>query len=59
MLTLKDCLFGVVQIIKNDDPDKHSYSGDGIGFDSCSLFSYPGFDWSKNVIFGVDNNSSV
>ena len=31
----------------------------GIGFDSGSLFLYPGFDWSKIVIFGVDNSSSM
>ena len=42
--TLKDCLFGSVNLTKNADPDKYSYSGYGIGFDSRSLFSYPGFD---------------
>lgn len=57
-LTLKYCLFGTVKLTKNDDPDKCSYSGYGIDFDSCSLFSFPTFDWSKNlVIFGVNNIS--
>ena len=58
--TLKDCLFGAVKSTKNADPDKYSYSGHGIGFDSRLLFSVTNFDWSKNVIiFGVDNSSSV
>ena len=58
--TLRDCLFGAVKLTKNADPDKYSYSGYDIGFDSRPRFSYPDFDWGKNVvIFGVDNNSSV
>ena len=58
--TLRDCLFGAVKLTKNADPDKYSYSGYDIGFDSRPRFSYPDFDWSKNVvIFGVDNSSSV
>ena len=58
--TLKDHLFGAVKLTKNPDPDKYSYSGYGIGFDSRSLFSVPNFDCGKNVvIFGVDNSSSV
>ena len=48
--TLKDCLFGAVKITKNGDPDKYSYSGYGSGFDSCSFFSIPNFDWSKNAL---------
>ena len=39
--TLKDYLFGNVKITKNADPNKCSYSGYGIGFDSRSLFSIP------------------
>ena len=58
--TLKDCLFGAVKSIENADPDKYSYSGCGIGFDSRWHVSYPDFDWGKNVvIFGVENRSSV
>ena len=58
--TLKDCLFGDVKIIKSADPDKYSYSGHGIGFDSRSYFSIRNFDWGKNVvIFEVDMSSSV
>ena len=58
--TLKDCLLGYVKIAINADPDKSSYSGYGIGFDSCSHFSIPNFDWNKNfIIFWVDMSSSV
>ena len=34
-----ETLFGAVKLTKNADPDKYSYSGYGIGFNSCSLFS--------------------
>ena len=52
--TLKDCLELLIKC-KNADPDKYSYSGYDIVFDSCSLFSILSFDWVKNVIiFGVD-----
>ena len=58
--TLTDCLFGAVKLTKNTNPNKSSYSGYGIGFDSPSLFSIPNFDWGKNVIiFGLDMSSSV
>ena len=53
-------MFGTAKLNKNTDPDKHSYPGYGIGFDSCSLSSHSNFDFAKNVIiFGVDNSSSV
>ena len=35
--TLKDCLLGAAELIKNADPDNYSYSRYGIGFDSCSF----------------------
>ena len=58
--TLKDCLFGNVKLTKNADPNKYSYSGYGIGFDSRSIFSVLNFDWGKSaIIFGVDMSSSV
>ena len=41
-------------------PDKFSYSGYGIEYESCSLFPLPNFDWGKNdMSFGEDNGSSV
>ena len=58
--TLKDCLFGAVKLIKNANPNKYSYWGYGIRFDSGSTFSILNFDLSKNVIsFGIDMSSSV
>ena len=57
---LKDCLFGVVTLTKNANPNKYSYSEYGIEFDSGSVFSITNFDWGKNyIIFGVDMSSSV
>ena len=38
--TLENCLFGAVTLTKNDDIDKHKYSGH-IGFDSTGSFSHP------------------
>ena len=46
---LKDCLFGVVKLANNADPDKHVYGGHGIGFDTRSEFSLPDGDICKNV----------
>ena len=37
-ITLNDCLFRVVQLVLNADPDQCFYSGYNIGFDSRSLF---------------------
>ena len=36
--TLKYYFFRTVNLTKNADPDKHCYSGNGIGFDFCSIF---------------------
>ena len=53
-------MFRNAKLTKNTDYDKYLYSEYGIGFDSCSLFSIPNFDWGKNaIIFGVDINSSM
>ena len=58
--TLKNCLFGAVKLTKNANPNKYSYSGYGIGFDSRSVFLISNFDWGKSgIIFGVDMSSSV
>ena len=55
-----NCLFGAVELTKNADPDKYSYSGYGIGFESRSKFSLPDSGSGKNIIiFRVDNSSSV
>ena len=55
--TLGICLFGAVKLTKNVDPEKYRYSG--YGFDARSKFSWSGDSWGKNVIFRVDNSSSV
>ena len=58
--TLKDCLFGCIELAKNADPDKHAYTGYGVGFDSRSEFLFADGSMGKNVIiFGVDMNSSA
>ena len=49
-----------VKINKNGDPNKYSYLGYEIGFDSRSLFSISNFDWGKNAtVFGVDMSSPM
>ena len=59
-LTLNNCLFGSVKLTKNADPDKHKYSGYGIGFVSLSEFLFTNGRMGKNVIiFGADMSSSV
>ena len=50
----KNCLFGDVELTKNTDADKYSYSGYGIGFDTRIEFSLPDGSVGKNVIiFGA------
>ena len=56
--TLKDCLFGGVKVAKNDDPDKHVYSGYDILFNFHLEFPLPAV--GKKVVFlGIDINASV
>ena len=58
--TLKNCLFGAVDLTKNNDIDKYGYSGYGTGFDRISSFSFRGGRFGQNVIiFGVDTSSSA
>ena len=53
-------LFGAVKLTKNADPDKYKYSGNHIGFDSRSQFSWSdGSNGKSVIIFGVDKSSSV
>ena len=59
-LTLNNCLFGSVKLTENADPDKHKYSGYGIGFDSRLEFLLTDGSVGKNVInFGAHMSSSV
>ena len=56
-LTLGDCLFQVVNLTKNANPDKY---GNSIGFDESLQLSLPICHWGKNVIiFGVYISSPV
>ena len=58
--TLGDCLFGSVELATNADPDKYSYSGYGIGFQTRRYHSLPDGNIGKNfTIFGVNMSSSV
>ena len=58
---LLNSLFGAVNLTKDGDPDKNSYSGYGIGFDTCGTFSLS-YDsgFGKHVVkFGVSDTSLV
>ena len=58
--TIKNCLFGAVTLTKNAGIDKYHYSGYGIEFDRKGIFSFPGSEFSQNIIiFGADMSSSV
>ena len=58
--TLGGCLFGGVKLTKNADPDKYSYSGYGIGFDTRGEYSLSDSSMGKNaIILGFDISSSV
>ena len=48
---LGDCLFWTVKLIENDDLDKFVYSGNGVGFDTHSQFSFANEEWGKKLLF--------
>ena len=53
--TLKNCLFGAVNLTKNADTDKYGYFGCRIGLDRRGSFSFPVGGYGQNVlIFRVD-----
>ena len=49
--TLKNCLFGAVKLTKNANPNKHSYSGYGIGFDYVHPFQFQNLIELKMPLF--------
>ena len=52
-------MFGAVALAKNTDIDKYGYSGNGIGFDRRSSFSFTSGGFGQNIIiFGVDMSFS-
>ena len=58
--TLDNCLFGSVNLTKNDNLDKYKYAGYDIGFDSRSEISLRNGSFAKNaIIFGVNMSSSL
>ena len=58
--TLGGFLFGCVKLNKNADPDKYSYSGYGVRFDTHGYHSLSEGSVGKSVIiFGVDMSSSM
>ena len=58
--TLKDCLFGGVELAKTANPEIFVYSGYLIGFDLGSESSLTDDSVGKNVIiFSVDMSSTV
>ena len=58
--TLDGFLFGCVKLNKNGDPDKYSYNGYGIRFDTHGYHSLSEGSVGKSVIiYGVDMSSSM
>ena len=58
--TVKNALFGAMQITKNADTSKYKYKGYGICFDEGGTFSKRNINNGRNVlIFGVDESSLV
>ena len=48
--TLNNCLLVSTKLTKNADPDRHKYSGYGIGFDSLSEYLFTDGSMGKNFI---------
>ena len=58
--TIKNRLFGAVNLTKNADIEKYKYSGYGIGFDRRSSLSFPSGGFGQNVLsFGADMSTST
>ena len=57
--TLENSLFGVAELTKNADLDKHKYSGYGSGCDTRGIFSLSdGGGFARNVIIFIADKSS-
>ena len=58
--TVRNALFGAMQITKNPDTSKHAYKGYGICFDVGRMFSEWSINNGRNVlIFGVHKPSLI
>ena len=58
IFTLKNCLFGATNIVKNSDKDKSVYSGYEIAYDEGDCWSFGNGTARNVIIFGSDNSSS-
>ena len=61
-ITLKNCVFGAVEVRNHSDidVDKYTCPGYGTGFDSRGSFTHPSGGYDRNIIiFGADMSSSV
>ena len=56
--TLKNCLFGATNTVKNSDKDKWVYSGYGISFEGGDWLSFGNSTARNIIIFGEDAISS-
>ena len=55
--TLKNCLFGATNVVKDNDKEKYVYSGYGIVFDGKGSWGLNNDSARNVIIFGVDNSS--
>ena len=54
-LALENCLFGAINLTKNNDIDNHKYLGYGIEFDARETFLFFDGSFAQNVIiFGAN-----
>ena len=59
-LTLENCLFRAIRLVKNADIDKYKYLRYGIGFDARGTFLFPDGSFAQNVIiFRADMSFSL
>ena len=56
--TLKNCLFGTDELIKNAIKSKFIYNGQGIAFDGACPWSF-GNEFSRNTVISGVNNTSL
>ena len=55
--TIKNCLFGATNMVKNSDKEKYVHSDYEIAFDGKSKWSFDNDTAGNVVIFGIDNSS--
>ena len=55
--TFRNCLFGVINLVKNSDKSKYMYRVYEIEFDGAGPWSFDNYFARNAVIFGVNNSS--